>query len=242
MPPILRITTSTEGTATVPNSPANSTTVPQPQPKAANVRRGLLWTTAVLVLCGVGFVTWDEVLKDRFVAKRFGVVVPGAVFRSGQISKWMLEPTVREHDIQAIVDINGLEPGLPGQAEEVALAERLGLEHYRFQLAGDGTGDIRRYADAVETLARCHRAGKPVLVHCAAGTQRTGGVVSFYRVLVLKHSPEQVVADLLPYGWDPVEDKLLLDYCNGHMAELAALLVERGVIDEVPSPLPVLRM
>ena len=114
------------------------------------------------------------------------------------------------------------------------------LEHYRYQLGGDGTGDIARYADAIETIAKCRAEGKPVLVHCAAGSQRTGGVVASFRVLVLKQDPKDAVAEMARYDWDPVEDVDLLAFVNGHMPKLAEMLVERGVIEEVPNPLPLL--
>lgn len=187
-----------------------------------------------------GFLVWEHVLKDDFVAKRFGVVVPGVLYRSGQISDAMLEPTVREHNIAAIIDLNGIEPDLPGQSAEIEMAQEMKLDHYRFQLGGDGTGDIARYADAIETIAKCRTEGKPVLVHCAAGSQRTGGVVASYRVLVLKEDPKNAVAEMARYDWDPVEDVDLLAFVNGHMPQLAEMLVERGVIDEVPNPLPLL--
>jgi hypothetical protein len=42
------------------------------------------------------------------------------------------------------------------------------------------------------------------------------------------------------FDWDPKNDTALLIYLNNHMAELAMLLKQKGVIDEIPEPLPVL--
>ena len=79
-----------------------------------------------------------------------------------------------------------------------------------------------------------------MLVHCSAGSQRTGGVVAMFRVLIQKRSPESAVAELEQYDWQPNKDQVLLDYLNSHIGELARLLVEMDVIEKIPNTLPVL--
>jgi hypothetical protein len=51
-----------------------------------------------------------------------------------------------------------------------------------------------------------------------------------------------VLEELADYDWDPEDDTILLDYLNNHMAELARLIKQERVIDEVPSPLPKLHV
>lgn len=215
---------------------------PSPTPGTASVRvanwpKRLAIASAVLVLIAMG--AWEAGLEYRFRAKRFGVVVPGKIFRSGQISKSMFEKTLKEHGIQVVIDLNGVEDNDPHQEAEIASMARLGLTLHRFPLAGDGTGDIARYADAHEVMAASVAQDNPVLVHCSAGAQRTGGVIATYRVLVQKMTGPQAYAELLEYQWDPNTDKILLEYVNSHMRELAEMLVERDIIPEVPEPLPV---
>jgi protein-tyrosine phosphatase len=190
-------------------------------------------TVAALVLI------WEEIVKYRVIAKRWGVVVPGRIYRSGQISKWVLPRKLQEHGIEVVVDLTNIVPDDIHQQAEIATLKRLGIEHHRFRLTGDGSGDIQNYANAIGMLAECEQAGRPVLVHCAAGAQRTGGVVAAYRVLVRGELPRDAYAELSRYGWKAHKDQRLLTYLNGHMRELAQLLVERGVIDSVPDPLPV---
>ncbi|MEZ6044811.1 MAG: hypothetical protein R3C11_04370 [Planctomycetaceae bacterium] len=137
----------------------------------------------VLLLIIASALIWDEFFKYQFFAKRFGEVVPGEIFRSGQISVAMFEPTVRKHDIQVVIDLNGFDTTDSRQVNEVETSKRLGIEHYRYRLDGDGRGDITEYANAIEKLVECQETGKPVLVH-AAGAHRTGGVVACYRMLL----------------------------------------------------------
>ena len=53
----------------------------------------------------------------------------------------MLEKKLKEHGIQVVIDMNGIEADDEHQEAEIATVARLGLEHHRFKLHGDGTGD-----------------------------------------------------------------------------------------------------
>ena len=227
----------TESTAAANSS---QIAVASPKDKPARSHRLRYWLTAILVVAAAIFI-WDEYIKYRVIAKRWGVVTAGKVYRSGQVSKWMLEKKLRQHGIQVVIDMNGIEADDEHQEAEIATVARMGIEHHRFKLGGDGTGDINNYAQAIEIIHRCEQEGRPVLVHCAAGAQRTGGVVAAYRVLVLGQSPKDAYAELSKYGWKAHKDQALLEYLNGHMEELAGLLVESGVIAKAPQPLPVVK-
>lgn len=215
---------------------------PSPSPRGASASRRRQWTQVLACfLVGLaGTLLWSEVLKYRFIVKRFGVVEPGLIYRSGQISKWLIEDTLKQYEIAVVIDLNGIEVGDPHQPVEIETVERLGLELHRVPLAGNGTGDIRQYAEAIRLMHESTRAGRPVLVHCAAGTQRTGGVVACYRMLVQGKPASEACAEMIRYEWDPEDDRELLEYVNANMGELAELLVKNGVIAEAPNPLPVL--
>jgi predicted protein tyrosine phosphatase len=105
-------------------------------------------------------------------------------------------------------------------------------------LGGNGTGNINHYAQAVIAIVEADRKSKPVLVHCVAGTQRTGGVIAAYRLLVQKKDPAFVIDEMKRYGFRPKSNPALLPYINGNMAELSLLLKQAGAIDEIPNPLP----
>ena len=170
-----------------------SVTIADPPAKRRKALGGMGAVAVCLAVIGGGIWLWDSV-KYRFQPKRFGVVVPGEVYRSGQISRWQFVPTVEKHGIDVVIDLNGTDRRDEDQAAEIAAYEFLGLEHHRFKLRGNGTGDVRNYVRAIVTLAECHRDGKTVLVHCHAGTQRTGSVVAAYRVLVLNEDPQAAYA------------------------------------------------
>jgi protein tyrosine/serine phosphatase len=207
--------------------------------KKRRSRRLAGWILAVC-LVGGGVWFWDGVVKDRVIPKRWAVVEEGRIYRSGQLSAALVKKMLQRHGIQVIVSLNGAAPQDRDQQAEQKAAEELGVELLRFPLRGDGTGDVGHYTQAVAAVAEARRQGKPVLVHCAAGAQRTGGVIACYQLLLEHLPPAEVVAEMRQHGWDPRDNPALLKYLNQNLGEIATRLREQGVIEEIPDPLPVL--
>jgi protein tyrosine/serine phosphatase len=202
--------------------------------------RGPLIVILIIAIIGGGIWVWEEVLEDRVIPKRFGVVEEGLIYRSGQLHPALVEKTLAEHGIRRIISLSPDDPQNAEHNAEIDAALKLGIERENYPLRGDGTGDLRSYGRAVRSIVRARDAGEPVLVHCAAGAQRTGGAIAFYRLLVRGDEPALVFDEMTDYDWDPKDDRILLEYINDHMQELAYTLLQEGVIDEVPEPLPVL--
>ena len=179
-------------------------------------------------------------LRDRFIPKRWGVVEEGKIYRSGQLSRHLVRQVLETNQIQTVVDLTWDDPNEANHVAELATIADLGIERKLCPLQSDGTGDVHIYAQAVAEVARAARAGKPVLVHCAAGTQRTGGVVAFYRLLVEEKSAAFTFAEMRKYNYDPRRSPKLLQYVNEHIAEVAEDLVREGIIDHIPDPPPLL--
>lgn len=208
--------------------------------------RNRLWLGGIILAAGAALAANPDAVRsvrDRFVPKRWGVVEPGRIYRSGQISTALVRETFEQHGIRRVVDLTG-DADTPEKAyhdAELRAIGELGIRRGSFPLDSDGTGDVVIYAAAVKALIDAERAGEPVLVHCAAGTQRTGGVVALYRLLVQHKHPAEVLAEMRRYKYDPQYSPKLLAYLNNHMRELAEELVRNGGIDRVPEPLPALR-
>jgi protein tyrosine phosphatase (PTP) superfamily phosphohydrolase (DUF442 family) len=198
--------------------------------------------TVVLTVCLLGgaAAVWEGVAKDRLIPKRWATMEGHPIYRSGQLSATLVRRTLVRHGIQVIVALTYDDPHDRDQAAEAKAAAELGIEIRRFPLNGNGTGDVNNYAGAVGAVIQAERQGKPVLVHCAAGTQRTGGVIAFYELLVDKKPPAAVILELKQHGWDPKHNPHLLPYLNANLGRVATVLHDQGLLDEIPSPLPVL--
>ena len=211
--------------------------IPQGQSLAGCKRRRLLFA-GLAVLVAAGILCWTSVLKDRIIPKRFGVVERQRIYRCGQLSAPLVKKVLAEHNIRVIVDLTSDDPNNADQQAEEKAAAELNIKTLRFPLGGNGTGDVNEYAGAVIAIADAQKNNLPVLVHCAAGAQRTGGVIAVYRLLVQKKDPAFVIGEMKRYGWNPKSNPALLPFLNSNMAELARLLKQAGVIDKIPEPLP----
>ena len=210
------------------------------RPNASSALRKKLAIAAAVLVAGIVAVNHEQVtaLRDRFIPKRWGVVAEGKIYRSGQLSRHLVKQVLQRHQIQTVVDLTFDNPQDANHTAEIAAITELGIERRLCPLDSDGTGDAHIYAQAVAAVAAAARQGKPVLVHCVAGAQRTGGVVALYRLLVEGRSSASVLDEMQKYKYDPQRSPKLLEYLNAHIAEIAEDLVRDGTIERVPSPLP----
>lgn len=209
------------------------------KPGSALLRRLLKAVVYILVFCSL-FVAGKYAHSQRYnwFPKRWGTVIPDKVYRSGQLSEAIVHDMLVANEIEVILDLNGKDKYDPEQSQELESAELLGIETHQYQLCGDGTGELERYAKGIELIDKAVRENRKILVHCSAGTKRTGGIIAFYRLLVLNQDPDFVLTELSRYGMPMDPQRPLFIYMKENMQKLAEMLVERGIIPEVPETLP----
>ncbi len=201
-------------------------------------RRPLARLAAAAAAAAAALLLWETWIEPRWVPKRWGEVVPGVLFRSGQVSAPLVERQLGRHGIRLVIDLSEARPGDPDQEAEQRAAEALGIEFHRLPLAGDGRGDPRHYVEALALTREALAGGRPTLVHCTAGAQRIGGFVALYRALYEQRGAEAIRREMRRYGWRPDRDAVLLDYLNENLPAIAEALVERGALGRVPDPPP----
>jgi protein tyrosine/serine phosphatase len=137
-------------------------------------------------------------MQRRGMPKRFGVVEEGRLYRCGEITPSELEHVTRKYGLRTVLSL--LNPEVPESATEREEAERLGLRWVNVPLPGDGasTPDER---DRIKVVL-LDPAAAPLLVHCAAGTNRTGLAVGMYRIHQQGWTVTQVLAEMRRYGFE----------------------------------------
>ncbi len=114
--------------------------------------------------------------RNRLSWDHFDVVKHGILYRCGQLSGDQLTEATRLYGLKTIVNFQV--PGAEVEAER-DLAASLGVEFLNLPMPGDGFG---RESQFREVLAACDDPERrPVLIHCARGTCRTGAAVALYR-------------------------------------------------------------
>ncbi|MBU0616886.1 MAG: dual specificity protein phosphatase family protein, partial [Planctomycetes bacterium] len=146
-------------------------------------------------MAGAGSFLW---LRQDALPKRFGVVVEGQLYRCGEITPTQLEHVANEHGIRTVLSL--LNPDVPESIAERQAAERLGLRWINVPLPGDGASTSEERESIKEVLF--DPAATRLLVHCAAGANRTGLAVGMYRIHQEGWSVEQVLEEMRRYGFE----------------------------------------
>lgn len=200
----------------MPDGP-EKTVVIAPKPPKQSGRRGIAIIVTIGLTCGlIGW--WYAGLRNWFEPVNFGVVEPGRIYRSGQISEHIIRKTLEQNHVGVIVSLSGDES--PDADAEKSAAAELGVDHiYLGGLAGDGIGDPNVYPKALAQILQANQKGKAVLVHCQSGAQRTGGVIAAYRILVEGEPPDRAFAEMRKYGHDPKHNPKLIPFIEEHLPQ-----------------------
>jgi protein tyrosine/serine phosphatase len=184
---------------------------------------------ALIIAVGISYI-WTAVTKNRFYVINFGVVEPGALYRSNQLPKNAVKRVLTDNHIELIVNLCPPNPNDVNVVAEEKAAAELGIDRQSFPLRGDGRGDPNMYVKAVQAIVAARKAGKPVLVHCAAGAQRTSGVIACYQVIIEGKSEEEAFQQARRYLYDPKHNPYLRPYFDEHLPEWRKALAPAEVV------------
>lgn len=137
-------------------------------------------------------------MQRRATPKRFGVVEEGRLYRCGEITPHELEYVTRKYGLRTVLSL--LNPEVPESTAERETAERLGLRWVNVPLPGDGASTPED-RDRIKAVL-FDPAAAPFLVHCAAGTNRTGLAIGMYRIHQQGWTTAQVLAEMRRYNFE----------------------------------------
>jgi protein tyrosine/serine phosphatase len=146
----------------------------------------------LIVLDRQGRLVWDH--WDE--AKR------GVLYRSGQLTGDQLTAAIKRHGIRTVINLQ-----MPGDelAAERDLCASLGVDFVNLPMPGDGFGEEWQFREILKITDDPQR--RPVVVHCARGTCRTGAAVAIYRFERDGWTLEDVATEMrrqtYRYGWLP---------------------------------------
>ena len=152
--------------------------------------------------------------RHHVFAKRFEVVEPGRIYRSGRLERGPLRRVIRRHELETILTLLGDEPESPSQQMENEMARAEGVDVIRIGMPGDGLAEHDRLDRAADVLA--DPARRPVLVHCAAGVHRTGATLAAWRMKHQGWSFERALEELAAHGYDAADDPRLRDHLRAY--------------------------
>jgi protein tyrosine/serine phosphatase len=162
------------------NHPGFVSILPQPQPKYLN-RSRLVWTArlACLGLATIAGYAGIVVYHDNF-----SPVVAGQVYRSAQPNRASITRYVQQYGIRTIINLRGANPGEHWYDKEVAAARALGVRLINFRMSAKRELTQNQVQQLITLMAE---APKPLLIHCASGSDRTGLASALYLAAIAKH-------------------------------------------------------
>ena len=186
-------------------------TVIQPVSRPNRTLAAIITIAALCTAAGFGY---RYGIRDHIIPRNFGAVEQGHIYRSGRLTPATMEKVIVENKIKTVIDLGAYELNTPDDVLERRTVAALGAARVRFTLSGDATGDPQDYVDALRIMA--NPANHPVLVHCAAGSERTSAAVMLYRKAFQGVSFEQSIAEAKQHKHDPADNPRLLEYLAKH--------------------------
>jgi protein tyrosine/serine phosphatase len=107
----------------------------------------------------------------------FHEVEKGMVYRSSWLGSEKLEQAVNRLGVKAVLNLCGEQPGTPWYEGEVEVARRRGVSFVNLGMSANTELEAKQVARLVEIL---RDAPKPLLIHCRAGSDRTGLACAIY--------------------------------------------------------------
>jgi protein tyrosine phosphatase (PTP) superfamily phosphohydrolase (DUF442 family) len=159
---------------------------------------GLIAAFALLAVGGTATVVM--VLHD-YPTHHFGVVRPGVLYRSSQPNDVALRRIRREAgSLKTVVNLRGEQPDAPWYVDEKRYCEARQIKLVNVTM-GDANHIHSNIRTVLEVLA--DKANQPVLVHCEAGSARTGFAVAAYRIALEGWSFAEALDEAHKYRFDP---------------------------------------
>jgi protein tyrosine/serine phosphatase len=155
---------------------------------------------ALLAAClALGLVGYFLYIK---ATANFHEVVPGEVYRSGQLEGSQLRSKVEQFGIVSVLNLRGPNLGKAWYDEEMQFCERRGIAHYDISLSAGREVPPGKAAEIVRIL---RSARKPLLIHCKDGADRAAFGAALYRLAVQGQTRERADDELtIWYGHVPM--------------------------------------
>jgi protein tyrosine/serine phosphatase len=129
---------------------------------------------------------------------RFDTVKPGVLYRSGQLSEVQLREAIKRYGIRTVVNFQVKDKSVE---QESAIAKELGISFMNLPMPGDGFGQEEQFREVLKAVDNPDL--RPLLIHCARGTCRTGAAVALYRFERDGWSIDDVSDEMLRQSYKP---------------------------------------
>ena len=104
---------------------------------------------------------------------------------------------MKDHGLKAVMNFRTSEDR---HKKEQAFVKGIGLSYYHFPMDAQKRQDPARLREILDVIAAPEN--QPILIHCAAGKDRTGLVAALYKIEYLGVPKKDVIKEMIMYGFD----------------------------------------
>ena len=149
--------------------------------------RRILLVIALIVLAPACFAGYLH------VSGNIHAVEPGVLYRSGQLGGGGLDAFIRTHRIRSILNLRGVHPREAWYREETLVAAENGVLSFPLAISANAVPDTATMMRMEEIM---RAAPKPMLVHCEAGSDRSGLASAIFEYAVAGRPSSEASAQL----------------------------------------------
>ncbi len=164
----------------------------RPYSKRQFIRR-TLWGLGLVACLLTGFLHYIGLFSGNV-----RVVEAHQVYRSAQLTGSQLREVLRSNGIRSVINLRGRLPQDAKLRDERAVCKEMNILHVDVSMSATALpqpAEVQKLLRALDTLPR------PVLIHCAGGSDRTGLACTLYRVIE-RHAPlDQAQTDQLTWRY-----------------------------------------
>lgn len=139
-----------------------------------------------------GYVAW----RLDYPVHHFAVVREGVLYRSGGPAPEQLRHLVDKYGIRTVVNLRGQRVQSPWWRGETAFCGQRGLNMVDIEMS-DGAAAQANIVTFLDIVG--DPANRPVLVHCEAGSARTGFAVAAYRIVFDGWTCDKALAEAVEF-------------------------------------------
>ncbi len=208
-----------------------------PRRARSSLHKGFIIGAALIGMIGGGAVLWHKVIRHELFPRNFGVVVEDRIYRSGRLTERAMRSLIEQRQIKTILDLGAFDPDSEREAWTQAIAEDMGVNRFRFNLIGDGTGNPNYYVQALRMMT--DERAWPMLVNCGAGSERTSVAVMLYKNLVESEPMQETYPETFDFKHDREDWEMLAYLADWREAIIESYRMGEPIagFDPVPYPL-----
>jgi len=160
----------------------------------------------LLIAMIVGAPVWYYAYQRKHF-RNFRTVRTGVLYRSGQLTRDGLKKVIREHSIRTVITLRAADDPseMPPDWEEEEFCRKEEIYHFRLRPKcwwapeGDPPAceNVRRFLEVLDD-PKYH----PVLVHCFAGSHRTGAYCAIFRMEYDRWDNDEALNEVFNAGYE----------------------------------------